>query len=83
MAVRLWILGLPEEIIDGQKLSALLNFTDRATKMAHLVPTNKHETAEDTAMFFVHAVVRLHYHVQFIATVIRKRCQFSGKPFAP
>ena len=55
-----WVVGLPLVYRHGRDYDAVLVFTDRATKMVHLVPTSKTETAEDTAELFIQNVVRLH-----------------------
>ena len=55
-----WICGLPEQRVADQVFNSLLVFTDRATKMVHIVPSNKNETAQQTAEFFLKYVVRYH-----------------------
>ena len=55
-----WICGLPEKRVGDQVFNTLLVFTDRATKMVHIVPSNANETAQQTAEFFLKHVVRYH-----------------------
>ena len=55
-----WIVDLPIVHVGPVHYNALLVFTDRATKMVHLVPTNKFETAQQTAEYFIKHVVKLH-----------------------
>ena len=55
-----WILGLPPFPSGVGRYDAVLTFTDRATKMVHLVTTDRFEQATDTARFFIHFVVRPH-----------------------
>ena len=55
-----WVVGLPLVYRRGQEYDAVLVFTDRATKMVHLVPTSRHETSEDTARLLVEHVVKYH-----------------------
>ena len=55
-----WVVGLPEETRNGVTYDAILVVTDRATKMSHLIPTNRHESAADTARLFLTNVFRLH-----------------------
>ena len=52
-----WVVGLPELTRNGQLFNAILVVTDRATRMVHLIPTNAHETSEDTADLFLRNVV--------------------------
>ena len=55
-----WVVGLPEVTRNGQMFNAILVVTDRATRMCHLIATNKHENAHETARLIVTNVVRLH-----------------------
>ena len=54
-----WVVEMPEVFSRGVAYDAVLTVTDRATRMVHLIPTNAHETDEDTADLFLRNVVRL------------------------
>ena len=52
-----WIVKFPTVVDQGRTYDQVLVFTDRATKMVHLVPTLAKATANDTAtMVAVNAV---------------------------
>ena len=53
-----WVLGLPHWPPNLCTYNAVLTIADRATKIVHFVATNKTETADDTARFFMNYVVR-------------------------
>ena len=55
-----WIVKLPPVVDQGRTYDQVLVFTDRATKMVHLVPTWAKATAIDTATQFVVNVVKYH-----------------------
>ena len=55
-----WIVKLPTVFDQGRTYDQVLVFTDRATKMVHLVPTWAKATAIDTATQFVVNVVKYH-----------------------
>ena len=55
-----WVVEMPEVFSRGVAYDAVLTVTDRATQMVHFIPTNAHETDEDTADLFLRNVVRLH-----------------------
>ena len=59
MAVHL-VVGLPEVTRSSQNFNAVLTVTDRATLMVHVNPTNKVESAPDTANLMFWNVFRLH-----------------------
>ena len=52
-----WIVKLPPVVDQGRTYDQVLVFTDRATKMVHLVPTWAKATVIDTATQFVVNVV--------------------------
>ena len=54
-----WI-WVPPLIRYGRDYDRLLVVTDRATKMTHLIPSNAHETAEDTAELLLNFVFKYH-----------------------
>ena len=54
------IVKLPPVVDQGRPYDQVLVFTDRATKMVHLVPTWAKATAIDTATQFVVNVVKYH-----------------------
>jgi hypothetical protein len=55
-----WVVGLPDVIRKGVEYNAVLTVTDRATRMCHLIPTVKKESAADTAQLVLWNVIRLH-----------------------
>ena len=55
-----WVVALPALMRNGQLFDAVLTITDRATRMVHLIPTNAHETAEQTAELLFWHIFRLH-----------------------
>ena len=55
-----WVLGLPPYPAGGGSYDAVHTFTDRATKMVHLMPTTDKVTAAEAARLFIDNVVKLH-----------------------
>ena len=55
-----WIVKLPPVKAGGAEYDSCLIFTDRATKMVHLAPSNVKETAPQTAQLFMRYVVKYH-----------------------
>ena len=55
-----WIVKLHPVVDQGRTYDHVLAFTDRATKMVHLVPNWAKATAIDTATQFVVNVVKYH-----------------------
>ena len=55
-----WIVGLPRITRDRRVFDSVLTVTDRATKMAHFIPTWKEATAVDTADQFIKYIVKYH-----------------------
>ena len=53
-------LTLPAITVEGTLVDEVLTVTDRATKMVHLIATNSHATAIQTAQLFFEEVVRYH-----------------------
>ena len=47
-------------LVDTTSYDTVLIFTDRATKMVHLIPTTMHTTADETAQLFIKHVVKYH-----------------------
>ena len=52
--------SLPAITIEGTLFDEVLTVTDRATKMVHLIATNSHSTAIQTAQLFFEEIVRHH-----------------------
>ena len=55
-----WIVKLHPVVDQGRPYDQMLDFTDRATKMVHLVPTWAKATAIDTGTMLVVNVVKYH-----------------------
>ena len=55
------VTGLPEIIRDDRIYNAVLTVTVRATRMCHLIPTSKNESAHDTAQLMLLNIVGHHY----------------------
>jgi transposase InsO family protein len=55
-----WVVGLPEVTRSSQTFNAVLTVTDRATRMVHFIPTNKMESAQDTADLMFWNIFRIH-----------------------
>ena len=47
-------------LVDFTSYDTVLIFTDRATKMVHLIPTTMHTTADETAKRFIKHVIKYH-----------------------
>ena len=47
-------------LVDTISYDTVLIFTDRATKMVHLIPTTMHTTSDETAQLFIKHVVKYH-----------------------
>ena len=54
------VTGLPEIIRDDRIYNAVLTVTVRATRMCHLIPTSKNESAHNTAQLMLLNIVGLH-----------------------
>ena len=55
-----WIVDLPRVTRGDRDYDAVLTVVDRATKMAHFIPTWKEASAVDTAEQFLHSIVKYH-----------------------
>ena len=47
-------------LVDTTSYDTVMIFTERATKMVHLIPTTMHTNAEETAQRFIKHVVKYH-----------------------